>query len=458
VRRSPSASRADWPCWRGPWGSGTAPPSGRELVETLWKGRFVWKSEEPLPDTYIADSRKVVPDSQTGISGGYASPVIAGGRVYCFYYVPAGRVHDVTVTARHRLRGGKGKEKWYVEADDVLLCLDARTGRTVWKTVYKEGGLNYNAFNKGGPHLTPCVANGRLYAVGTAGKAYCADAVTGDPVWQSSIGRRADVLEHLRRAAVSQRRLIYFNRDLGSCPTVAGDAVVCGDHIEYKGGQRSEANGLVGLDADTGRRLWHVPECAGWFGSHVRWGHEGAEYIVSARHGRAVCIEPKTGSVLWEVADVYHSGSVAVADDYLVCSGGRGKAGLTCFRITPRRATKLWSLAPEYAGSLCSTVIYQGHAYAQCGAKLICVELASGKIAASMSMRGGCGSLVAADGRLFREGMHMFEADPKDFRRLGDAWPVPFANSTTPAVADGRLFFRGTDGVVCYDLRKPAAE
>jgi hypothetical protein len=43
--------------------------------------------------------------------------------------------------------------------------------------------------------------------------------------------------------------------------------------------------------------------------------------------------------------------------------------------------------------------------------------------------------------------------DPDNFEQLGDMYDVPYANSVTTAIADGRLYVRGRDRMHCYDLR-----
>lgn len=56
-----------------------------------------------------------------------------------------------------------------------------------------------------------------------------------------------------------------------------------------------------------------------------------------------------------------------------------------------------------------------------------------------------------------KAGLCMFNADPAALKKLGDTWPVPFANSTSPAVADGKVYFRGRDRVLCYDVTAAGA-
>jgi outer membrane protein assembly factor BamB len=234
----------------------------------------------------------------------------------------------------------------------------------------------------------------------------------------------------------------------------------------------------VGFDAATGRRLWTVPECAGHAASPVLWVHRGREYVISANDTyyaderkvpRVVCIEPSGGRVLWEFAAGQNRETVVVAEDSLVCNGSKDAPEVACYRITPARAVKVWSLAPAigYPGER-PPVIYRGHVYvAGRHGQLVCVELESGKVAGSVPFGGGGASfLVAAEGRVLaqadashaRPEVHLFRADPKDLRPLGAVWMSPAAASYTtaiaPAIVDGRMYMRTSDRIVCYDLRK----
>ena len=45
-------------------------------------------------------------------------------------------------------------------------------------------------------------------------------------------------------------------------------------------------------------------------------------------------------------------------------------------------------------------------------------------------------------------------ADPKDFRIMGEPLAIEVELFLTPAVADGRMYVRLKNSLVCYDLRK----
>ena len=303
----------------------------------------------------------------------------------------------------------------------------------------------------------PVVAS---WSIGSTGKLRCLEARTGRLVWESPLGPETERFARLKAKCLADRQMPRCKMDFCSAPVVVDGVVVCGDNRE----------GLLGIDADTGRPIWGpVSECINKASSPTCWESGGKAYVIAASR-KAVCVEPKTGRVLWEVTDVANAGTVAVNDRYMVLSGGsancnervRTTTGMMCYRITPQSAERAWALDPEYCNHVTSPVIYQEHVYGFSNEATVCIELATGKVVAAVAFPGtrSCSSLGAADGRILREHLYQrlywYRADPRGFTQLGDPWrPPPHAENTTAAIADGRLILRGKDGLYCYDLRKP---
>ena len=72
--------------------------------------------------------------------------------------------------------------------------------------------------------------------------------------------------------------------------------------------------------------------------------------------------------------------------------------------------------------------------------------------------------LLSPEGQHGKHGFVLFDADPKKLTLLGDKerkWAPPHATTTAYGrqpivnpIVDGRMFFRGGNGIYCYDLRK----
>ena len=444
---------AGWPCWRGPNGNGSADAPGLELVDDFAKAKLLWTSEDEIP----SNAEKI--DSWRG---GYSSPVVADGRVFLFYYRPHGR-QSFAFTAEDEAafrtlgRGRNPPNVW--QAADVVHCFDAATGRTLWKHMDPRGLIA--AHGKDGGHYTPCAGGGRVYGVSTAGRLYCLNAATGEPLWENYLKESyGGAFERSQAAGAS-----VFNRQGFNQAPCEIDGVVA------VGADRST---VVGFDAATGRKLWTVPAAGGSFGARgesmipVIWTHKGKRYFVAA----GTCIEPKAGKVLWRIPGAITTTSPCVTEDYYICSGLGGPntrqptAGSTCFRISPKGYEKLWSLGPDRrpamgcADVVCGRYFLQASDDSKEGAtrNTFVVEIETGKLVATIddTFRSLGYGPTSCRGKVFG-GMYsltMFIVGPSEFRLAYRGERAQWANSCSPALAEGRLYFRAGTRMVCYDLRK----
>ena len=144
-----STARADdWPQWLGP------------RRDSIWR--------EPGLATAIPAAGLPV-KWRVPVAGGYSGPAVADGRVYVMDYV-AREGELVNGPNDRTLRAGTER----------LLCLDAATGRLLWKHEYD---CPYSISYASGPRCTPTVADGRVYALGAEGNLTCLHAISGAVLW-----------------------------------------------------------------------------------------------------------------------------------------------------------------------------------------------------------------------------------------------------------------------------------
>jgi len=262
--------------------------------------------------------------------------------------------------------------------------------------------------------------------------------------------KMAQVIKDLPRP-ISKRGSLDLN--VINCSPNVGEGVFVFD---------TRDGGLTGLDAATGRELWKL-RCWRTGAAVLRWVHRGKTYFIT---GIGQCVEPRTWQVRWTGS---FGGTPAVCEDYLVTYGDdRDGKGMQIYRISPERAELLHTLSPRYV--VCTWMggpaIYRGHAYGLTedkggdGWTLFAVELATGKVTSTKHQGRFAMSYwpVVADGRLWGQGISMFKAAPTDFVNLGVLGSAPgttenYAVGTSCAYADGRVFYRGNDCLLCYDFR-----
>lgn len=102
---------------------------------------------------------KLTREWKVEVGEGYATPIVVGKTVYSF--------------SRR-------------EGNEVMLALDAATGKVVWQTAYPAPyKVGRPALAHGpGPKATPLFYNGKLYTLGISGIVSAFDAVSGKLVWQ----------------------------------------------------------------------------------------------------------------------------------------------------------------------------------------------------------------------------------------------------------------------------------
>jgi outer membrane protein assembly factor BamB len=381
-----STAAADWPQWRGPGRNGLVDRSPA-LASSLAGQSPTWQSE-PIP---------------SGDQGGRGSLVVHAGRVYGLTGVPSGSM-----------------------ASEEVFCLEASTGKTVWKSRLRVSGSA-----KAGSS-TPCVVNGKLYVVGSGGKVYCLNADSGSPVWEAKLPRPADE------------------------PTASSVAVVGKVAVLLAGV-------LTGLDAQTGELLWTQERITGHESSPAQWGTEGREWVICNTARETHGVDPTNGRILWSVPGGGKSTPVVVREyggDFLVNMADSRKNGLSAYRLTPEAPRLLWTLPVSDRAS--SPVAFDGHVYAIAGgsnghgARLLCVHLDTGKVAWEEVIDfAEVSSPVVADGKVFAvcgTFLWLLQATPERYSVLSQA-DFRITLCTSPAVADGRLFLRQANAVTCYDLR-----
>lgn len=73
---------------------------------------------------------------------------------------------------------------------EVVIALDAKTGKTIWETVYGAPYLPKIDMSYGdGPHATPLLAGNLLYTVGATAKLHCLDKFSGQVKWSHNLWR-----------------------------------------------------------------------------------------------------------------------------------------------------------------------------------------------------------------------------------------------------------------------------
>jgi len=164
------------------------------------------------------------------------------------------------------------------EAEKVV-ALNAASGETVWE--YEQPARVWRAFVSGygpGPHSTPVLFEGRVYAVGVRGDLVCLDLKTGEKIWGRSLWD--DFLSTPPERGYASSPLVYDNKLI----LAAGGA----------------GHGAIALDLADGHLIWASGDSKGTYASPIVINVDGQDQVVFFFGKGLAGFDPATGKLLWD--------------------------------------------------------------------------------------------------------------------------------------------------------------
>ncbi len=268
------AIAADWPQWMGPMRNG------------------VWDEDGIAPAFPEGGPKKLwsVP-----IHGGYSGPAVVGGHVFAMDFAAQKGEAENNPNKRNEVKG-----------TERVLCLDAATGKQLWKHEYPS---HYSLSYPCGPRCTPTVDGDKVYTLGAMGHLFCLNAKSGLEIWSKDFPKDY-------KAPVPM---------WGFCghPLVHKNLLIC-----LVGGEGSLA---VAFDKDTGMEVWKglSSKETGYCPPSLIRVHGKDELLIrcpNAIHS----LKPSTGAKLWDVKLTPKYGMSINApqqyEDHLYAAGVGGQA------------------------------------------------------------------------------------------------------------------------------------
>lgn len=400
------AAPFDWPQWQGPARDNRSRETG--LLPQ-------WPKEGPRQLWLVK-----------GLGGGYSTPAVAAGRLFGLSY--------------------QGD-------DEVVWARDAGSGKPIWTR--KIAAANRVVDYQEGSRSTPTVHGDVLYTLGVGGDLVCLRVADGGELW------RKNLIEDFGG-------VLPFYRDTygyAESPLVDGDRL-----LVTPGGTK---NTVAALDKRTGKTLWTaaVPELRlkgssrAAYASLVRGEVDGLPVYVQFLQGGLVGFSD-TGMVLWRwdkpSNDIANCTTPIVHGDLVFASSGYGKG---CGLARLSRTGETMGLEEVYFNKSMKNVhggivLVDGHVYGNSDPGfLVCLDLTTGKVK-WQERAAGKGSIVYADGHLYYRDetgpMLLVEANPAKYVEKGRFDPPErsrFNAWTHPVVANGRLYLRDQDVLMCYDVK-----
>jgi outer membrane protein assembly factor BamB len=399
------AQAGDWPQFRGPDRTGVSRDTG--LLKSWPEGGppLGWKAE--------------------GLGGGYSAPSIAAGRVFGMSY-----------------RGD----------DEVVWALQESDGRELWSVRIAEANRRIGVPE--GARATPTVDGPRLYTLGVNGDLVCLEADSGKLVWHrnlvSDFGGKAPPWGY------------------SESPLVHGGRVVV-----TPGQDRAT---LAALDKTSGQTVWccAVPQAKeAQYSSIMVASVGGQEQYLQILLGRVAGVSAADGALLWQwdkpISPRYNCASVIASGEQFFAPGFHTAGGAAkIVRRSEGWAVEELFVDPRQKCASGGRILVDNHLYGDHDGNLCCSEFATGEIVwedrRAYAARARRGAVAAADGRIYyrREDgvMYLAAASPEGFVEHGQ-FAQPDRSSKTafppPVIANGKLYLRDQDVLLCYDIREPSS-
>lgn len=388
---------ADWPNWRGANFEGKSETKG---IKTDWSNglKKLWNANYLCQDKSTAS---------------WSTPVVQGNRLI----VP-------------------GRDK----KNDLVFCINADNGGLIWSGSYE---AKAETSHGPGSRATPFINEDKVYTFGRSGDLVCWQLEDGKLLWRKNV------------------------KDLGGVEPMWGYSttpLVVNNMVIVQGG----GNALViAYDKISGDVLWKSMEGEVGYSAAITMNIEN-EVKLLIYHGKGLsCLNPIDGKVVWTVPWSTEYGVNAttpiVYNDIIFHTSGY-KMGCEAIKVTKSGYSVLWKNNVMEAQHS-DPILIDGYIYGYSGesvrnvGQFKCLELSTGKEMWNTNLIGQ-GTTTFVDGYLIcqdlKGNLFLIKPDPSGFKKIGEMMTaltdVKNPAWTVPIVANGKLYLRYMQQLVCYNL------
>jgi outer membrane protein assembly factor BamB len=388
---------ADWTNWRGVNFEGKSTLTG---IRTDWSNglKKLWQVNYLCQDNATAS---------------WSSPVVQGNRMI----VPG--------------RDAK---------NDLVFCINSETGELIWSASYEaESGASHGP----GSRATPFIDENRVYTFGRSGDLVCWNLEDGKLIWRKNVKEEG-----------------------GTEPTwgYSTTPLVLEDKVIVQGGGKAL---VLAYHKLTGDILWKSMEGEAGYAAAITMNIENEVKLLIYQGTGLSCLNPSDGKLLWTApwtTEYFVNATTPIVSNDIIFHSSGYKMGCEALKVTNSGYSVLWKNNLIEAQHT-DPVLVDGYIYGYSGessrnnGQFKCLELATGKEIWSSSDIGQ-GTTTFVDGHLIcldiKGNLFLVKPDPKGFKQLGKlksaiegvknpAW-------TVPVVANGKIYLRYLQQLVCYSL------
>lgn len=326
------------------------------------------------------------------------------------------------------------------EKNDLIFCINTDTGDLIWKGSYEAEAASSHG---PGSRATPFISEDKVYTFGRSGDLVCWQLVDGKLLWRKNVKEVGGVEP---------------TWGYSTTPLVQDNMVI------VQGGGTAL---VVAYDKLTGDLLWKSMEGEAGYAAAIPMIIENEAKLLIYQATGLTCLNAVDGKPLWTAPWPTEYGVNAttpiVFNDIIFHTSGY-KMGCEALKVTKDGYTVLWKnnlMEAQHS----DPILIDGYLYGYSGESsrnnglFKCIELESGKQMWSTDQIGQ-GTTTFADGHLIcqdiKGNIFLVKPTPSEFVKVGEirsaiedvknpAW-------TVPVVANGKLYLRYLQQLVCYKL------
>jgi len=326
--------------------------------------------------------------------------------------------------------------------NEVIMCLDAATGKEIWKNTFPAPVVTGPPASHPGPRSTPAIASGKIVTLGVAGLLSCLDAATGKVLWRK---------EDVTHAAPDNWP--------GMSPLIA-------DGLCIASLGKKDTGIVVAYDLITGNEKWKWAGEGPSFSSPSLMTIEKTKQVVLLTEKNLIGLALSDGKLLWQVPApaqqrYFNAVSPYIDGQTIYYSGsGKGTKAIKVIKQGEKYVTEeLWNNA-TIGGKFNTPILKDGFLYGFSDQKRIyCINASTGETAwvdnAVSSDFGSivdCGSVII--GLTSTQNLIVLKPDAKAYTEI-----VRYKVSETPVyaypiVAGNDIYVKDAESLIVFKLNK----
>ena len=364
-----------------------------------------------VPSTWPAE---IKPEWKVTVGSGDATPVLSGNRIYL-----------------HTRQGDQ----------EVVLCLDAKSGKEYWKDQYPCPTVTGAATSHPGPRSTPILNNGKLITFGVSAILSCYDAKAGKMLW-----RRENP-----SGAVPQ----FFT---GMSPVIVDN--MCIAHVGTK-----DNGEVIALDILTGKEKWKLTGEGPAYASPSVMKIDNKRHLIVQGEKNLFALDLADGKLIWQIATPlqqrYFNCVSPYIDGNIIYYSGQG-SGTKAVKVEKSdnnfTTVEIWS-NPEVGSKWNTPVLKNGFLYGFSDQKRIyCLNATTGQTAwvdnvvnSDFSTLVDCGPVLiglASTGNLI-----VFKPEPKAYEEIVKYKVAETTVYAFPIITGDLIYIKDAETLMLYRLK-----